>query len=617
MILLLQIAEIPVVTYARNGHLMDIDTNIQDEASAKCNLQTIIEFSPFNEYYIGEKIALFDKQRTGTQVYVWNLMQCGSEYSLEWDAGLNGRSSFHQATFLYGHAGQDVSLDYSLRSYLEVIFLDPQMAIKVQGSLVKSRPLARFLNNTSIKKGSVLNKPVQLVLGHTQHDLDQRSCGIFLYWHGRLIEQNYPQCGLCFGLRCVRAKRFKIVSFNKVAFRGAKARHWSLKVRKKNNFKSDRPRDERRNDHRNKETYHPYVAPRRDQGRGERYRQDYRPFEATGGGHQCPGIGALTKPPREILATERQLNLQAPRPTGVRTTKENSDKFCEYHKEHGHITNHCKQLKKQLEIALESGRLDHLLRDWKQRDTAGDRGTSKNNDKRNDKVINMIRSHKGMKMRNGDREEGWMKAPITFPPITTEDLSDEPLIVEGDIAGYLVWRIYVDEGSSVDVIETSTSLIGFSGETNKPLGKIELEVRFGDNGMYRRTMMTFCVVRSPSPDNVILGRTGLKEMRAIPSTIHSMIKFPTPKGIATLIARPSMVSECHRLEEKQTVEKPKVVVPQEAEITGEDDVIGTEEVLINPAYPEQLVVIGKGFSKDARRNLIDTPLKVGRENTPA
>ncbi|PWA84033.1 protein microrchidia 7 [Artemisia annua] len=188
------IAEIPVVTYARNGHLMDIDTNIQDEASAKCNLQTIIEFSPFNEYYIGEKIALFDKQRTGTQVYVWNLMQCGLEYSLEWDAGLNGgRSSFHQGDiFIRSRRTRcrfnEVRLDYSLRSYLEVIFLDPQMVIKVQGSLVKSRPLARFLHNTSIQKGSVLNKPVQLVLGHTQHDLDQRSCGIFLYWHGRLIE---------------------------------------------------------------------------------------------------------------------------------------------------------------------------------------------------------------------------------------------------------------------------------------------------------------------------------------------------------------------------------------------------------------------------------------------
>ena len=96
--------------------------------------------------------------------------------------------------------------------------------------------------------------------------------------------------------------------------------------------------------------------------------------------------------------------------------------------------------------------------------------------------------------------------------------------------------------------ETNTSLVGFSGEANKSLGKIELEVCFGDHGKYRRTMMTFCVVRSPSPYNVILGRTGLKELRAIPSTIHSMIKFPTPHGIATLVARPAAVAECRRIE---------------------------------------------------------------------
>ena len=142
-----------------------------------------------------------------------------------------------------------------------------------------------------------------------------------------------------------------------------------------------------------------------------------------------------------------------------------------------------------------------------------------------------------------------------------------PSSSRGDISGYLVRRIYVDEGSAVNVMyehcfnnlsndirdrlkETTTSLVGFSGETSKPLGKIELEVCFGDHGMYRRPMMSFCVVNSPSPYNVILGRTGLKEIRAVPSTIHSMIKFPTPKGVATLRARPSIISECRRLEEK-------------------------------------------------------------------
>ncbi|PWA92757.1 hypothetical protein CTI12_AA077850 [Artemisia annua] len=70
--------------------------------------------------------------------------------------------------------------------------------------------------------------------------------------------------------------------------------------------------------------------------------------------------------------------------------------------------------------------------------------------------------------------------------------------------------------------------------------------------MYRKTTMKFCVVQSPSPYNVILGRNGLKELRAIPSTIHSMAKFPTPKGIATLTSGQAMVLECRRWEENRS-----------------------------------------------------------------
>ncbi|MFS7928328.1 hypothetical protein Hanom_Chr04g00319471 [Helianthus anomalus] len=88
---------------------------------------------------------------------------------------------------LYCHDFQ-VPLDYSLRSYLEVIFLDPRLKTKVQGSLVKSRPLAKFLHKTSIENGFVSEKPVQLIRGHSQLDLEQGNCGIFLYWHGWLIE---------------------------------------------------------------------------------------------------------------------------------------------------------------------------------------------------------------------------------------------------------------------------------------------------------------------------------------------------------------------------------------------------------------------------------------------
>ncbi|GKD76465.1 reverse transcriptase domain-containing protein, partial [Tanacetum coccineum] len=69
---------------------------------------------------------------------------------------------------------------------------------------------------------------------------------------------------------------------------------------------------------------------------------------------------------------------------------------------------------------------------------------------------------------------------------------DEPLIIEAEIEGYLVRRVYVDEGSSVEVMfehcfenlpakvkvglrETRTDLVGFAGEVAKPLGNIDLE----------------------------------------------------------------------------------------------------------------------------------------------
>lgn len=282
-----------------------------------------------------------------------------------------------------------------------------------------------------------------------------------------------------------------------------------------------KPRDDRRGDQRRRDLFQPYVSPRnnfsRNDNRNDSHRNEFPRFH-----NDRPGIESLVKPPREILATERHLNLPQPPPMVGRPRAENIDRFCEYHGEKGHLTNDCHQLKKELEVALKSGKLDHLLKDWRQRDAEGNREQRRRDDKGKAKVINMIRSSSVSRKRGyGGIEEESMKVPIVFPSIATGDFSEEPLIIEGNIEGYLVRRIYVDEGSSVNVMyehcfrnlshsirkkleETSTSLVGFSGETNKPLGKIELEVKFGDNGLFRKTMMKFYMVRSPSSYNVIL-----------------------------------------------------------------------------------------------------------------
>ncbi|KAF7829080.1 MORC family CW-type zinc finger protein 4-like isoform X1 [Senna tora] len=188
--------EIPIVSYHRYGQRMEVDTNVHPEALAKYNLKAIQEFSPFNKYLIGEKAALFSGG-TGTQIYIWNLDKWGSDYCLQWCNGLKGGSSFHQGDIFIrsrrirsrlGQISHKVPLDYSLRSYLELIFLVPRMKISVQHAPVRSRPLGNFLTKTVIENDCILGKRVHLTLGFSQLEWEQANSGIFLYWHGRLIE---------------------------------------------------------------------------------------------------------------------------------------------------------------------------------------------------------------------------------------------------------------------------------------------------------------------------------------------------------------------------------------------------------------------------------------------
>lgn len=197
--------EIPVVTYRKDGQYMEVDLSVQSEATAEYNLNAIKEFSPFNEYFIGEKLGLFGEDGTGTQVYIWNLDRWGQDYTLDWNSGRtdetpigHGRGDIlirsRRVRSRPGQTSTKVPLDYSLQAYLEVMFRNPRMKITVQGSRVKARPLDKTLNKTSIISGVIMGKTIQLTLGRSTVEFDRTNCGIFLYWHGRLIE-SYKRVG--------------------------------------------------------------------------------------------------------------------------------------------------------------------------------------------------------------------------------------------------------------------------------------------------------------------------------------------------------------------------------------------------------------------------------------
>jgi hypothetical protein len=98
-----------------------------------------------------------------------------------------------------------------------------------------------------------------------------------------------------------------------------------------------------------------------------------------------------------------------------------------------------------------------------------------------------------------------------------------PLVLKAQIGGYNVERVFMDAGSGINLIYAKTlramhiSLefpkpIDYSfhgivpGSANYPLGRIALDVYFGNRRNYKREKLDFEVMDWPSQYHTILGR---------------------------------------------------------------------------------------------------------------
>ncbi|KAL2251241.1 UNVERIFIED_CONTAM: Retrovirus-related Pol polyprotein from transposon [Sesamum indicum] len=154
-----------------------------------------------------------------------------------------------------------------------------------------------------------------------------------------------------------------------------------------------------------------------------------------------------------------------------------------------------------------------------------------------------------------------------------EDLSSEvveqndPMVIKMDIANYQVHKVLIDNGSSVDIIFSDvlrkmdlgdvrlkpvrTPLVGFGGNEVIPEGVLELPVSLGEEPKRKTCMVSFLVVDSPFAYNVVLGRPGLNKFRAVVSTFHLKMKFPTPQGIGEVKCDQLTARQCYNLAVKQ------------------------------------------------------------------
>ncbi|XP_073272400.1 uncharacterized protein [Primulina huaijiensis] len=168
---------------------------------------------------------------------------------------------------------------------------------------------------------------------------------------------------------------------------------------------------------------------------------------------------------------------------------------------------------------------------------------------------------------------------ISFGP---EDLRgivaphNDALVVTATIANYDVARIFIDNGSSVNILfkstldqmkvegfefdSVSTPLYGFAGHAIPPLGQITLPLSLGRDPRRVTKMITFTVVDTPSSYNGILGRPVLKDFRAVASTYHQKLKFPVGKEVGVLCGDQKVARRCYEGMVKEEGKRARVEV---------------------------------------------------------
>nr|XP_027102809.1 uncharacterized protein LOC113724064 [Coffea arabica] len=386
-----------------------------------------------------------------------------------------------------------------------------------------------------------------------------------------------------------------------------------------------------------------------------------------------------------VLAVMRQNHLgRTPPEIHGRRDKRNSNLYCAYHRDVGHETEDCNDLKREIENLIRQGYLKQFIRkdgsfgrSASHRESRGPRREDRRDTKLNCRgpedhkgdqrpprdgspgygpniagVINTISGGPTGGDSQNSRKRTYRQAGmdvaepssrlsevITYgprDPVPAASSNHETLVIEVLTNNYIVKKVYVDPGSSVDVMyyrtfeslkltreqltPVRTPLVGFGGHVVHPEGMVNLTVTIGRHPRCRTVPVSFAVVKADSPYNMLIGRPTLNALRAVYSTYHLSFKFPTPEGVAEVSSDVGAARECYlatiqaavgpqpppRSEEKRpAVLSIDCIDPQKAgepsRLEPGDEV---EQVVLDEAKPDQLVQVGTGLPSPLKEEMI-------------
>ena len=188
----------------------------------------------------------------------------------------------------------------------------------------------------------------------------------------------------------------------------------------------------------------------------------------------------------------------------------------------------------------------------------------------------------------------------------------EPVVICASINNTLVHRIYVDTGSSVEImfehcfdklkrnddkwsLKPCAQLASFDGHPVSPIGSINLTLTLTDstNGRTSTNDVHFLVVKALSPYNIIFGRVAMCQFGVVASTIHGAMKFHTLNGIGTITSQQLPIAEVGQILQGNAI----------TDNERKEDDGNTELVVINNLFPTQPVQIGKNLPTQLKRDL--------------
>ncbi|XP_010245144.1 PREDICTED: uncharacterized protein LOC104588768 [Nelumbo nucifera] len=287
-----------------------------------------------------------------------------------------------------------------------------------------------------------------------------------------------------------------------------------------------------------------------------------------------------------LMQVNEEKYMKWPRKMKRNPKRGNLKKYYKYHSGTDHDTEGCYKLKNEIESLIQRKHLNKFVRGP---------------------------APKNPKSLEAPKKPKYLEALIFID----EDLKgiivpyDDALVVSAIIANFVVKRIFVDSGSSANILfyevlekmklvpeclqPADIPLVGFFGNVVKPEGRITLPITVGAEPHQVTWMNEFLVVRIELPYNTIMGRLTLHALKVVMSSYHLALKLLIEHSIGVIRRDQQVARQCYvaalKGKNKETLSLESLDLREELASRGQlaEDLVS---VPLDEANPKKTIRVG-------------------------